>query len=173
MLDYKLIRSSRKTLSLEISADKQIIVRAPFRVQKSVIDSFVCKHIVWIEKHLEKRKNQINKELVLTSEQIKELKRKASEYLPSKTAYFANIMDVKPTSVKITSAKKRFGSCSPKNGICYSWRLMNYPVLAIDYVIVHELAHIKHKNHSKALYEYIEKYLPDYKNRLKLLKDRS
>lgn len=79
-------------------------------------------------------------------------------------------MNLYPTALKITSAKTRFGSCSGKDSICFSYLLMRYPDEAIDYVVVHELAHIKHKNHSKAFYTLIEKYLPDYKEREKLLK---
>ena len=79
-------------------------------------------------------------------------------------------MGLEPTGVKITSAKKRFGSCSAKNSICYSWRLMLYSKEAIDYVVVHELAHIAHKNHGPQFYALIEKYLPDYKEREKLLR---
>ena len=79
-------------------------------------------------------------------------------------------MGLNPTGIKITSAEKRFGSCNGKNSICYSWRLMQYPAEAIDYVVVHELAHIKHKNHGKEFYRLIENFLPDYKNREKLLK---
>ena len=79
-------------------------------------------------------------------------------------------MGLKPSSVKITSAEKRFGSCSSKNGLCFSWRLLAYPTAAVEYVVVHELAHIKHHNHSPAFYALIEKYMPDYKERQKLLK---
>ena len=82
------------------------------------------------------------------------------------------MMGVMPTSIKITSAKKRFGSCSGQNGICYSWRLMLYPSEAIDYVVVHELAHIRQKNHSPAFYKEVAKILPDYKAREKLLKGK-
>ena len=79
-------------------------------------------------------------------------------------------MGLKPKGVKITSAKKRFGSCSANDSICYSWRLMLYPKEAIDYVVVHELAHIVHKNHGQGFYSLIEKYLPDYKERENLLR---
>jgi hypothetical protein len=77
---------------------------------------------------------------------------------------------LKPQYIKITSAKRRFGSCSGKNGICFSWRLMRYPESAIDYVIVHELAHIEHKNHGGAFYDRIEAILPDLRERRKLLR---
>ena len=80
-------------------------------------------------------------------------------------------MGLVPAGIKITSARTRFGSCSGKNSICFSWRLMLYPPEAIDYVIVHELAHIRHHDHSPAFYALIEQYLPDWKVRMKLLKE--
>ena len=79
-------------------------------------------------------------------------------------------MGLEPTGIKITSAQKRFGSCNGKNSICYSWRLMLYPPEAIDYVVVHELAHIVHKNHGAKFYKLVAKYLPDYKERVKMLR---
>lgn len=174
MLEYILIRSQRKTISLEISKEKQIIVRSPLQMEKNDIELFVNKHINWIEKHLTKiknNKNQAYSKEKLTTQKENEYKNAAKKILPEKTTHFAELMDVKPTSIKITSAQKRFGSCSSKNGICYSWRLLAYPEKAIDYVVVHELAHIKHKNHSKEFYLFIEKFLPDYKERVKLLKE--
>ena len=73
--------------------------------------------------------------------------------------------------MKITSARKRFGSCGPENGLCFAWRLMRYPAAAIDYVVVHELAHIVHKDHSRAFYGLIAQVLPDYRERAALLKN--
>ena len=65
---------------------------------------------------------------------------------------------------------KGWGSCSGKNSISFSWRLMQYPEAAIDYVVVHELAHIRHHNHSAAFYSFVEKILPDYRERARLLR---
>ena len=79
-------------------------------------------------------------------------------------------MGLTPTQIRITSARRRFGSCSSEGHICYSWRLMQYAPEAIDYVIVHELAHLKHMNHSPAFYALVAKYLPDHKARRALLK---
>ena len=79
-------------------------------------------------------------------------------------------MDLTPASVKITSARTRFGSCSGKNSVCFSWYLMRYPDEAIDYVVVHELAHLRHHDHSPAFYALVERYLPDWRERMRLLK---
>jgi predicted metal-dependent hydrolase len=169
MHSYMLIRSSRKTLCLEITRGAELLVRAPRFLTKSEIDRFVGSKAAWIEKHLEIiRQNPVTD---LTDEQIDALKRKAAQILPAKTSHYAGIMGLKPSSVKITSAKKRLGSCSEKNGVCYSYRLMLYPDEAIDYVVVHELAHIKHKNHGKNFYSLIEKFMPDYRQKKALFKN--
>lgn len=168
--EYILKRSKRKTLSLEVSREMQIIVRAPKLCPKIVIDNFVARHESWIEKSLDKQRNRQSAKS-LSPQQTADLKMQAKEQIPAKVKYYSNLMMLYPTAVKITSAEKRFGSCSGKNSLCFSYRLMQYPQDAIDYVIVHELAHIKHKNHSKNFYELIEQYMPDYKERNAILKN--
>lgn len=101
---------------------------------------------------------------------MSELRALAAEELPRRVEYYSDKMGLYPTSVKITSAATRFGSCSGKNSICFSYRLMLYPPEAVDYVVVHELAHIKEKNHSARFYALVERYMPDYREREKLLK---
>ena len=171
-MDYKRVECRGKTLSLHIDETLQVVVRSPRWVPKAEVDRFVQSHENWIQKATERQRRRNEQEALLTEKRITELKALAKAELPRRTAYFAKIMGVTPKSVKITSAKKRFGSCSGQNGICYSWRLMLYPSEAIDYVVVHELAHIRQKNHSPAFYREIEKILPDYKARAKLLKDK-
>ena len=171
-MDYKRVECRGKTLSLHIDKTLQVVVRAPRWVPKAEVDRFVRSHENWIQKATERQRRRNEQEAQLTEKRITELKALAKAELPRRTAYFAKILGVTPTSIKITSAKKRFGSCSGQNGICYSWRLMLYPSEAIDYVVVHELAHIRQKNHSPAFYREIEKILPDYKARAKLLKDK-
>ena len=170
MREYILKRSRRKTLALQINRKCEIIVRAPLHLSKKKIDEFVAAHDEWIEKNLAKISAENAKNPEPTAEKIEELRRRAKEYLPERTAYYAKIMGVEYTSVKITSAKTRYGSCSGKNGICYSLYLMQKPIEAVDYVVVHELAHTVHHNHSPQFYQLIEKYMPDYKERNRLLK---
>ena len=97
--------------------------------------------------------------------------KKARDILPGKVERFGRIMGVSPIGITITGAEKRFGSCSAKNRICFSWRLMAYPEEAIDYVVVHELAHIRHKDHSKRFYAFVEEVLPDWRERRRLLRE--
>lgn len=101
---------------------------------------------------------------------IKFLKKKANDYLLQRVICFSNIMNVKPLNIKITSAKTRWGSCSGKNNICFSYRVMCLTPDIIDYIVVHELAHIKQHNHSIRFYNEILKVMPDYKKRVLELK---
>ncbi len=170
MYDYILKRSDRRTLSLKIGKDLKIYVNAPFFVSKAEIDAFVEKHSQWIDNHLQSVKRTADIEKSMTTDVKEQLRNKAREYIIPRVKYYSDIMRLVPSGVKITSAKTRFGSCSGKNSLCFSYMLMLYPAPAIDYVVVHELAHIKHHNHSKAFYKLIEQYLPDYKERVKLLR---
>lgn len=168
-MDYIVIKSKRKTMSLSVNDELIPVVRAPYFVSSRQISSFVNKNTEWILSATEKKKKQIEK-FNLTDEQIERLVHKAKQIIPAKVEYYSHLMNLYPTGVKITKAKKRFGSCNGKNSLCFSCFLINYPDEAIDYVVVHELAHIKHHNHSKAFYALIAHYMPDYKQREKLLK---
>ena len=168
-MDYKIIRSDRKTVAIVVSADGTVTVRAPKKATDAYIRSIVEQKKDWIEKH-QKTALSKPKPPELTKQQIELLVAKAKEILPPKVAYYSQIMGVTPTAITVTGAKTRFGSCSGKNRICFSYILMQYPEEAIDYVVVHELAHIKHKNHSKSFYAYVQRFLPDYKKREQILK---
>jgi len=170
MYTYSLSRSDRKTISLSISKALEVIVKAPLLMPKCDIDRFIADHDDWIRKNLEKQYIKNIKYPEPTEEEIKQLRKAAKEYLPLRVKYFSEMMGVEPGSVRITGAATRFGSCSEKNNICFSYRLMRYPSNAIDYVVVHELAHIRFKDHSERFYAFIERYMPDYRERRKLLK---
>ncbi|MCX6807530.1 MAG: M48 family metallopeptidase, partial [Patescibacteria group bacterium] len=73
--------------------------------------------------------------------------------------------------IRVTSAKKRWGSCSHKGNISFSWRLIMATPSIIDYVIVHELAHLREYNHSKKFWQFVAKIIPYYKEQRKWLKD--
>ena len=171
METYELIRSRRRTLALEITADCRVLVRAPLRLSQAKIDAFVASHEGWIQKHLDQqRQRAASAPPPPTSKEIAALKAKARSILPEKVAYWSAQMGVTPTGLKITTARKRYGSCSGKNSLCFSCFLMNCPDAAIDLVVVHELCHIREKNHGPRFYALLERYLPDYKERKKLLK---
>ena len=168
-MNYDVIFSSRRTVALSIKNEK-LIVRAPYGMSKIKIDGLVKKHEKWISKHVEIQAERNKRIPNLTTEEIVELKKRAKIYLSGRTQYFADIMGLKYGRITITGAKTRFGSCSAKGNICYSYRLLLYPKAAIDYVVVHELSHLVHMNHSSDFYRLVSSILPDYKERKKLLK---
>ena len=97
-------------------------------------------------------------------------RRLAKQYLTERTLSFAQSMSVAPAAIKITGARTRWGSCSSKGNINYSWRLNMADDAVIDYVIVHELAHLSVMNHSKKFWAVVENILPDYSQRRTELK---
>ena len=167
---FEIIRSGRRTLSLEITRELKLLVRAPNKCPSSYISSFVESHADWIETHMEKQRLRTEARPALTEDEISALILRAKSELPPLVSHYAEIMGLSPTGITITGAQRRFGSCSPKNRLCFSYRLMLYPQPAIEYVVVHELAHIVHKNHGSNFYALIGSVMPDYKQRDKLLK---
>ena len=172
MFDYELKRSRRKTLSIQVTRDCRVVVKAPLLLSKRKIEDFVIQHESWILTHLAQQKKRLeNAPPEPTAEEIKALKEKAKEYIVPKVKEYAQIMGLEYGEIKITSAKTRYGSCNTKtHNLCFSYKLIQKPLDLVDYVIVHELAHIVHPNHSKDFYSYIERYMPDYKERIKALK---
>lgn len=169
-MDYTVIRSRRRTMALEITREATVLVRAPLLVTDGAIRRFVEAHRDWITLHLARREAQSAAHPPLSEAEIAALRARAKAYLPGRVDFWAEAMGVKPTGVKITSARTRFGSCSAKNSLCFSLYLMQYPAEAIDYVVVHELAHIRHKNHGPAFYAEVACYMPDYCRRRALLR---
>ena len=148
MREYELLRSRRKTLALELKKDGTLLVRAPMRLAKREIDRFVAAHEDWIEKHLEKlRASPALPEP--TPEETEALKAAAWAVLPERVAYWSTVMGVRPAGIKITTAKKRYGSCSSKHSLCFSCYLMRSPMEAVDLVVAHELCHIQEMNHGR------------------------
>lgn len=169
--EYTLLRSSRRTLAVEIRRDLKIYVRAPKNCPQKDIDRFLISREEWIVGHLEKMRQRPAPRPEPSKDEQERYIELAKELLPIKTAHFGSLMGLSPSGISITGAKTRFGSCSAKDRLCFSWRLMQYPEEAIDYVVVHELAHLVHRNHGRQFYALIESIMPDYKERKKLLSD--
>ncbi|MCL1895578.1 MAG: M48 family metallopeptidase [Clostridiales bacterium] len=97
-------------------------------------------------------------------------KGRAREIITERIGQIAPLMGVKPAKIHIGSAKRSWGSCNAKGCLSFSWRLMMAPPDAVDYVIVHELAHLKHLDHSKAFWAVVAKVFPDWKSRRQALR---
>ncbi len=167
-MDFSIIYSKRKTVSLVVK-NGELVVRAPIGASQRKIKKLIDGHSEWIKKSIEKTKNAPKKEEI-SPEEEKALRKKAKLVLKEKTQYYSEIMGLKYGRITITGAKTRFGSCSSKGNISYSFRLMKCPEAAIDYVVVHELAHLLELNHSPKFWAIVAAVFPDYKSRRKLLK---
>ena len=168
--EYEIRRSDRRTLGLELTREGKLLVRAPRFVSAAVIRRFVAGHEDWILAAEARQARRRAEHPEPTEAERRELIKKAKAILPGKVAHYAARMQVQPTRITVTSARTRFGSCSGKNALSFSWRLMTYPEEAIDYVVVHELAHIRYHDHSAAFYDFIASVLPDHKQRRALLR---
>lgn len=170
MENYTLIRSARRTLALEVTREGKVLVRAPKRVTQAQIEDFVRAHGDWLERALVRQQARLDAHPEPDAEKRRQLILRAQQELPARVNAYAEKMDLRPTGISITVARTRFGSCSAKNRLCFSLYLMDYPEQAIDYVVVHELAHIVHKNHGPRFWQLVESVLPDYKARRALLR---
>ena len=168
-VNYEIIRSKRRSVSLQVKLDGRIVVRAPLFTSEKTINEFVAKHADWIKKKQELVKN-VHATEDFDENEIKALKARLKEIIAPILEHYSEKMGVSYAKVSINSAKTRFGSCSSKKTLNFSYRLMLYPHEAIEYVCVHELAHLIEMNHSRKFWSIVEAYMPDYKARKKLLK---
>ena len=205
MVDYKIVRSNRKSVAIYVTRDAKVEVRAPFDYPAEKIEASVRDKQAWIAEKLALHEERLAKkesfslfyggtallfgeEVSLTEragqsfgydgecfyfppglaeEQIRDCliqvyKSIAKNYFTGRVLHFAEIMGVMPCAVKVTSAKTSWGSCSSRDSINFSWRLVMAEKELIDYVVVHELAHVREKNHSAAFWAEVGKVLPDY-----------
>lgn len=178
---YKLIRSRRRSIALMISTEATLVVRAPFFVSQSHIESLIERKKDWISKHLE-RKRGMKKELLFLGEvnpmafesrekMVVWYRKQAREILTQRMKHWSTLSGWQFKSMSINSARTRWGSCGPKNSINLSWRLVMAPMHVVDYVVVHELAHTVVKNHSRKFWDAVAGVLPDYKERRRWLRE--
>ena len=170
------IKSSRRTMSMEVRPDGSILVRAPFRASAEEIGNFVCSHKSWVEKQrirMRKRADEIRlaEQNPLSPEDIRLLADQALRELPPRIAAYAGQMGVTYGRVTIRNQKTRWGSCSSKGNLNFNCLLMLTPREVQDYVIVHELSHRKEMNHSPKFWAVVEEVLPDYKKRRNWLRE--
>lgn len=172
-LSYTLIKSKRRTISLEIRGE-ELIVRAPNRTSKREADAFVKKHEGWIRKKREQlavRKTAEQSVPRLSEEDIKRLAEQAKVVLPARVEYYARIMGVRCGRITLRCQKTRWGSCSAKKNLNFNILLMLTPPEVIDSVVVHELCHLVEMNHSARFYELVYRFYPEYDRWNRWLKD--
>lgn len=173
------IRSRRKTLSLQVTGDSDVIVRAPQQITRREAELFVQKNTEWIRR--------TRQEMELRRERHKEIeneyripdyngltpmeKNKIRRRIMERLKLYAPQMGVNFARVTVRDQKTRWGSCSSKGNLNFNYRLYYLPQELMDYVVVHELAHRIHMNHSREFWEVVAEYDADYKEHRKLLKE--
>ena len=167
-MEYTVIRSRRKTLSIEITPRREILVRAPLRMAQRDIQHFVDSRREWISAHLAKLGTAPDP---LTPEACKMLASRAKEIIPGKAAHYAAVLGVTFGRISIRSQRSRWGSCSMHGNLNFNCLLMLAPEEVLDYVIVHELCHLKQMNHSPKFWDEVEKIMPDYRQAKQWLKE--
>ena len=171
-MDYKLIRSKRKSIAIEIDRTGTVTVRAPYRMPNVAVKAFIEDKQDWIAKHTRRAQEKALETTdmePLTEEELDRLYEEARKDIPKRVEYYANLMEVDYGRVTIRCQKTRWGSCSTKGNLNFNCLLMLAPSDVRDYVIIHELAHRKHMNHSKDFWKEVEIMIPDYKEKRKWL----
>ena len=162
---YKLTFSKRKTVGISVLSDGSVSVCAPYYASVSEINRIVDSHRDGILKNIKKaaeyREKSENTEK-LSGEEIKALADKAVKYIPERVKYYAPLAGVDYGRITIRNQKTRWGSCSQKGNLNFNCLLMLCPAEVIDSVVVHELCHRKHMDHSKDFYNEVYRVFPEY-----------
>lgn len=167
-MQYRIIRSDRKTVALQIKSG-EVIVRAPRAMTREEIADFVARHREWINKKLAVFSGKPSGPPI-TEEGIRLLTDRARDMIPPRVAYYASLIGVDYNRVTIRHQKTKWGSCSGKKNLNFNCLLLLTPTEVMDSVIVHELCHLKHMNHSKEFYEEVLRVCPNYKQYNRWLK---
>lgn len=156
-MEYQLIRSRRKTLEISVKPGGLLVVRAPLRLPKKQIEEFLLQKQSWI---LEKQKTMAEKPSPkeYAPEEMAAMKQKVLERILPRVEYFAALMGADYSGVRVTGAQKRWGSCSAKNSLNFSFLLAEKPLEFIDSVVIHELCHTFHHDHSPAFWQMVRRY---------------
>ena len=173
-ITYEIIKSSRKTIAVEVRQDGSVLVRAPRNCPQSRIDTFLKEKQAWVLAKVEEQKEKEADSMKIQplSEAEQRLYRdKAREIFEQKVSYYARMMGVSYGRIAIRDQKTRWGSCSGEGNLNFNWRLIFAPAGVLDYVVVHELAHRKEMNHSPRFWKVVEDTMPEYRKYQKWLKE--
>ena len=172
--DAEIIRSRRKSAALQISDEGKLIVRVPLWYSDRDISEMIEKNRKWIEVHTAaamKRNSELEKLEPFTADELEEMAQRALRVIPEKVRYYAEKLGVTYGRITIRNQKTRWGSCTAKGNLNFNCLLMAVPEEVLDSVVVHELCHRLHMDHSKAFYKDVYRVFPEYDRCNKWLKE--
>ncbi len=170
----EIIRSRRKTLSIQIAGADRIIARAPMKMSEESIRSFILSKADRIEKLIIKAREtecRLNELRPFTNEEINRMTDEALKIIPERVKYYARLVGVTYRKITIRNQKTWRGSCSGKGNLNFNCLLAITPAEVLDSIVVHELCHRKHMNHSKEFYAEVYRVFPEYDKCSKWLKE--
>lgn len=219
-IEFNVVYSKRKTLSIKIEPPGYITVAAPYRASEEAIIDVVRKRGDWIQRkllELQERENlkkvhnfidgedflylglnyslrliinnSIKKPKIWLEEDLlyielkednpsyikplleKWYREKALEKISERIDYYSKYFNRKPSKIVVKEQKKRWGSCNSRGELFFNWRIVMAPLRILDYIVVHEMSHMVHLNHSKDYWEFVSTILPDYKDHKSWLKE--
>ena len=171
---YIIEKSCRRSISLSVLQDGRVLIKAPYGISEKKIQDFLFSKKTWITKQIEKQsaENEKAQKLgFLSAEEIRKIKEKAKKIIPNRAAFWAEKIGVTYGRISIRLQSSRWGSCSAKGNLNFNCLLVLMPQEILDSVVVHELCHRRHMNHSKAFYAEIHRVFPNYKECDKWLKE--
>ena len=176
---YTLIRSDRRSMEIKIiPVSGEIVLRIPRRTAQRTAEDFLRRNLPDVQMAVIRAKavtpDRMHTEL--GKDDITALKANAARIIPDRVRFWTETLSLPfPDRISYTAAKQRFGSCRKypdgRVHLCFSYRLMQFPHDAVDAVILHEVAHMKHMDHSSAFYALILSHMPDYHTRHAMLKE--
>ena len=176
-IEVEIIRSKRRSMAIQIRTDGSVVVRVPMHASDRAIKRFVSAHARWIADNrgqmFERRKKLADNPYDIPAwESLSAADKKiAKQKIMEHVDYFARRMEIDYGSISMRNQKSRWGSCSSKGNLNFNYRLAYLPEELLDYVVVHELAHRRHMDHSAAFWEEVETYYPAYKKCRQMLND--
>ena len=173
-ITYVIQKSRRRSISVSVMKDNRVLVKAPYGTTEHTVQEFLLSKKDWITKHLEKQnweKEKAESLGLLSADEIKQIKKLARKIIPQRVEFWANKIGVTFGRIAIRLQSSRWGSCSVDGNLNFNCLLVLMPPEILDSVVVHELCHRRHMNHSKEFYAEIARVFPDYKRCNKWLKD--
>ncbi len=175
-IPYEIIRSRRSSYGISVAPGGKVTVRIPLRGSERSAVLFAEEKSAWIARNVAKLQNVAPRATASEKSAYQKrleapYKKAAADYFPKRAAYYAPLLGVTYSRITIRDQKTRWGSCSSKGTLSFNWRLMLAPPKILDYVVVHELCHLREMNHSPRFWALVASILPDYKESRKWLKE--